>query len=74
MRVLYHWTWKQLNGDLMVKVQVKISHLAINRAVYKTGDILEVTPEKAAELVNAVNIIKDETVTEQQGVKKAKSP
>ena len=58
----------------MVKVQVKISHLAINRAVYKTGDILEVTPEKAAELVNAVNIVKEEPGTEPAGSKKSKSP
>jgi len=58
----------------MVKVQVKISHLAINRTVYKTGDILEVTPEKAAELVNAVNIVKEEPGIEQAVGKKSKSP
>lgn len=58
----------------MVKVQVLISHVAINRAVYKTGDIFETTPEKAAELGNAVNIIKEEPGAEQLGVKKAKSP
>lgn len=74
MCLLNHGARKQLNGDVMVKVQVKISHLAINRKVYKTGDVLEVTPEKAAELVNAVNIIKDEATTEQPGGKKTKSP
>lgn len=74
MYLLDYRTRKQLSGVAMVKVKVKINHLAIDRTVYKTGDVLEVTEEKAAELVNAVNIVKDEPGTEITGSKKGKSP
>ena len=74
MCLLYYRTWKQLSGDLMVKVKVRISHVAINKAFYKTGDEFDCPPEKLAELGNAVTVVKDEPAIEPPGAKKGKSP
>ena len=57
----------------MVKVKVRISHVAINKAFYKTGDEFDCPPEKLSELGNAVIVVKDEPVIEPQGAKKCKS-
>lgn len=58
----------------MVKVKVRISHVAINKAFYKTGDEFDCPPEKLAELGNAVTVVKGEPEVEQPGAKKGKSP
>lgn len=74
MCLLHYRTRVQLIGVIMVKIKVRISHVAINKVFYKTGDELEVTQEKAAELGNAVTIVKEELTAEQPVGKKAKSP
>ena len=74
MCLLYYRARVELNGDLMVKVKVRISHVAINKAFYKTGDEFDCPPEKVAELGNAVTVVKDGQAIEQPGAKKAKSP
>lgn len=78
--MLHYWPWLLINGENMVRVKVKISHLVTNfpnkpRGFYKTGDEFECTDAQAEELKNAVTVLKDlEEPASVVPLKKAKTP